>query len=288
MAVVIKAELVKELRDKTSVSMMECKRALEQTNGDLNLAIDLLRKLGEATAVKKQSRVASEGLVTISANVAANKLAILEVNCETDFVAKNSILLDFANKVAALILDSEVTDLHNLSQHQLHDDTTVEQAKLMIVNQLGENIVLRRAEICIAKQGQVLGYYLHGNNPAKIASVICLEGGTEALARDIAMHAAAMRPEYLTMNDIPKEKYEQEQVIFIEQTKRDNKDKPEDILQKIVAGKVNKFFKEVTLLNQSFVKDPAVTIEQLVMNHKAKIINMLRIEIGEGIEKRGN
>lgn len=287
MSIVIKAELVKKLRDKTSVSMMECKRALEQTNGDLEAAVDLLRKLGEATAVKKQSRIAAEGLVVVS-NEKANKIAVLEVNCETDFVAKNNNLVDFANKVVKIILNTETTDLVQLNDQIFSDNMTVEQARLILVTQLGENIVLRRAKICSVNQNQVASYYLHGSVPHKIASVICLEGGNENLARDIAMHVAAMRPEYLNITDIPEARKVKEQEIFLEQTMRENSGKPPEILQKIVAGRVNSFFKDITLVKQSYIKDPSVTIEALLDKNKAKIINMLRIEVGEGIDKSEN
>ena len=282
---IIKAELVKTLREKTSVSMMECKRALEQTNGDIDAAIDLLRKSGEATAIKKQSRVAKEGLVVINHDIKHNKLAILEVNCETDFVAKNSKLLEFANSLAALMLKNNIINLEQLNHQILNDKETVEQARLKLVSQLGENIMLRRLEVCVADQNQILGSYVHGSAPAKIASVICLEGGDINLARDISMHTAAMRPEYLTSKDIPQDRYNKEQAIFLEQSRLNNSDKPEDILQKIVAGRINKFFKEITLLDQTFVKDPDMTIEKLLTKHHAKIIKMIRMEVGDGIDK---
>jgi elongation factor Ts len=284
---IIKAELVKTLRDRTSVSMMECKRALQETNGDIDAAIDLLRKSGEATAVKKQARVAAEGLVVINQDESLGHAAILEVNCETDFVAKNNKLLDFASEVANVILATKITDIAKLGQEKLVNGHTIEQSRLMLVTQLGENIVLRRAELIIAANGQVLGTYKHGL-PAKIASIVCLQSSDVNLARDIAMHAAAMRPEYLTKADIPPARYKKEQEIFMEQTRINNSDKPEDILQKIVIGRINKFFKEITLVDQIFVKDPEFTIDKLLAKHKAKIIKMSRLEVGEGIEKRAN
>ena len=283
----IKAELVKALRDRTSVSMMECKRALQETNGDIDAAIDLLRKSGEATAVKKQARVAAEGLVVISQDKSLTHAAVLEVNCETDFVAKNNKLLEFATEVANLILVTKILDINTLSNQKFANGHTVEESRLTLVTQLGENIVLRRAEILVASGEQVLGVYKHGT-PPKIASIICLQGGDVNLARDIAMHAAAMRPEYLSQKDIPEDRYKKEQEIFMEQTRLNNSDKPEDILQKIVAGRINKFFKEITLVDQIFVKDPELTIDKLLAKHKAKIIKMSRFEVGEGIEKRAN
>lgn len=283
----IKAELVKALRDRTSVSMMECKRALQETNGDIDAAIDLLRKSGEATAVKKQARVAAEGLVVISQDKSLTHAAVLEVNCETDFVAKNNKLLEFATEVASLILVTKILDINTLSNQKFANGHTVEESRLTLVTQLGENIVLRRAEILVASGEQVLGVYKHGT-PPKIASIICLQGGDVNLARDIAMHAAAMRPEYLSQKDIPQDRYKKEQEIFMEQTRLNNSDKPEDILQKIVAGRINKFFKEITLVDQIFVKDPELTIDKLLAKHKAKIIKMSRFEVGEGIEKRAN
>lgn len=282
---IIKAELVKTLREKTSVSMMECKRALEQTNGDVDAAIDLLRKSGEATAIKKQSRVAKEGLVVISHDIKHNKVAILEINCETDFVAKNSKLLEFSNSLTALMLKNNIINLEQLNNQSLNDKETVEEARLNLVTQLGENIVIRRGEVCVALHNQILGSYVHGSPPAKIASVISLEGGDINLARDIAMHTTAMRPEYLSSKDIPQDRYNKEQEIFLEQSRLNNSDKPEDILQKIVAGRINKFFKEITLLDQTFVKDPDMTIEKLLTKHHAKIVKMIRMEVGEGIDK---
>ncbi|MGD0465528.1 MAG: translation elongation factor Ts [Gammaproteobacteria bacterium] len=289
MTIVINAGLVKTLRDKTNVSMMECKHALQKTNGNIEEAIDLLRKSGIAAAVKKQSRVAAEGLVVLSSNKDKTQVAILEINCETDFVAKNSKLLDFANKVVNLILATKIFELDNLIQQKLNNQETVEEARLTLVSQLGENIVLRRIDLCTAEQGQVLGSYVHGGGvglPAKIVSVICLEGGNADLARDIAMHAAAMRPEYITIVDVPAARLKKEEEIFMEQTKLNNSDKPEDILKKIVAGRVAKFFKEITLLDQVFVKDSEITIAKLLAKNNAKVIKMLRLEVGEGIEKK--
>lgn len=283
----IKAELVKALRDRTSVSMMECKRALQETNGDIDAAIDLLRKSGEATAVKKQARVAAEGLVVVSQDKSLTHAAVLEVNCETDFVAKNHKLLEFATEVANLILVTKILDISTLSNQKFANGHTIEESRLTLVTQLGENIVLRRAEMLVASGDQVLGVYKHGV-PPKIASIICLQGGDVNLARDIAMHVAAMRPEYLSQKDIPQDRYKKEQEIFMEQTRLNNSDKPEDILQKIVAGRINKFFKEITLLDQIFVKDPELTIDKLLSKNKAKIIKMSRFEVGEGIEKRAN
>ena len=288
MSIVINAGLVKTLRDKTNVSMMECKHALQKTNGNIEEAIDLLRKSGMAAAVKKQSRLAAEGLVVLSSNIDKTQFAVLEINCETDFVAKNNKLLDVANKIVNLILTTKIIDLDKLMQQKINNQETVEEARLTLVSQLGENIVLRRADLCIAKEGQVIGSYTHGGIglPAKIVSIICLEGGNVDLARDIAMHAAAMRPEYVTMADVPAARLKKEEEISMEQTKLNNSDKPEDILKKIVAGRVAKFFKEITLLDQVFVKDPEVTIAKLLTKQNAKVIKMLRLEVGEGIEKK--
>lgn len=285
----ISAELVKSLRDRTSVSMMECKRALQKTNGDLEEAIDLLRKSGIAAAVKKQARIAAEGLVVVSSNKDKSQVAVLEINCETDFVAKNNKLLDFAQQIANLILATSNSDINTLMQQKINDQETVEEARLTLVSQLGENIVLRRVDLCIAKQGQSLGSYVHGGGaglPSKIASVICLDGGTVELAKDIAMHVAAMRPEYVAQANVPSARLRKEEEIFMEQTRLNNADKPEDILKKIVVGRVAKFFKEITLLDQIFIKDSEITIAKLLDKHHAKIVKMLRFEVGEGIEKK--
>ena len=285
MSIVINAGLVKTLRDKTNVSMMECKHALQKTNGNIEEAIDLLRKSGIAAAVKKQSRVAAEGLVVVSVNPNKTEAALIEINCETDFVAKNDKLLAFAKKIVDLILVIKNPELNQLMQQKISDQETVEDQRLTLIAQLGENIVLRRSELCSINQNQVLGVYTHGGTPAKIISVISLEGGNEELARDIAMHVAAMRPEYIVQTDVPAEKFKKEEAIFMEQTKLNNSDKPEDILKKITAGRVTKFFKEITLLEQLFVKDQEITIAKLLAKHNAKVIKMLRFEVGEGIEK---
>jgi elongation factor Ts len=267
---------------------MECKHALQKTNGNIEEAIDLLRKSGIAAAVKKQSRIAAEGLVVLSSNTDNTQIAILEINCETDFVAKNNKLLDFANKVVNLILTTKTCELDKLMQQKLNNQETIEEARLTLVSQLGENIVLRRVDLCMAEQGQILGSYIHGGVglPAKIVSVICLEGGSADLARDIAMHAAAMRPEYITIADVPTVRLKKEEEIFMEQTRLNNSDKPEDILKKIVSGRVAKFFKEITLTDQIFVKDSEVTIAKLLAKNNAKVVKMLRLEVGEGIEKK--
>lgn len=280
---VISAASVKLLRDKTGVGMMECKRALEKANGNIDEAVDLLRKSGEAIAIKKQSRSAKEGLVVVQEDISHKKLAILEVNCETDFVAKNYKLLDFVNSVAKLMLKNNIDNLEKLNNQYLNANENIEQARLNLIAQLGENIVIRRCEICCAENDQILGFYVHGSDPTKIASVICLKGGDVSLARDIAMHVAAMRPEYLTSKDIPKDRYNKEQSIITEQTKLSNTNKPEDILQKIVIGKLNKLFKEITLLDQTFIKDSEITIEKLLAKYNASIIKMIRMEVGEGI-----
>lgn len=289
MTIIINAELVKTLRNKTNVSMMECKRALEKTNGNIEEAIDLLRKSGVAAAVKKQSRIAADGLVVVSSSVDKMQIAILEINCETDFVAKNSKLLDFATKVVNLILLTKTVELDKLTHQKLNDQETVEEARLNLVAQLGENIVLRKIDLIIAEKGQYLGVYVHSSGvglPPKVASIICLEGGTVELAKDIAMHVAAMRPEYISMQDVPAVDLKKEENIFMEQTKLNNNDKPEDIIKKIVAGKVAKFFKDITLLDQAFVKEPDSTIKQLLTKNNAKVIKMLRMAVAEGIEKK--
>lgn len=280
MSTIIKAELVKVLREKTNVSMMECKRALEKTNGDIDEAIDLLRKSGEATAIKKQSRVASEGIVVIAHDLSGSRAAIIEVNCETDFVAKNNKLLEFAEQVAQVSLDKQIVDLNTICLQKLSDEYTVEQSRLNLIAQLGENIILRRTDLVNASVGQHLGIYRHGS-PVKIACIVCLQGGDVNLAKDIAMHVAAMRPEYIEKTEIPKERYQKEIEISTEQTRKVNADKSEDILQRIIIGRVSKFFKEITLLDQAYIKDQDITIQQLLSKNKAKIIKISRFEIGK-------
>ena len=273
----ITASMVKELRERTGAGMMECKKALVETGGDLDAAAEFLRKSGQAKADKKASRVAADGRVVIAQD--SGKAVIAEVNSETDFVAKDENFVAFAENVAALALASGTTDVEAFAGEKLADGRTVEEARTELVQKVGENIGVRRIE-AISADG-VLTSYSHG---ARIGVVVALDGGDEELARDIAMHVAAMNPQYVSEADVPAETLESERRILTEQAR--DSGKPADIIEKMVTGRVNKFLKEITLLGQPFVKDDSVTVGKLLSGANASITACVRFEVGEGIEKK--
>lgn len=284
----ITAEMVRDLRERTGVGMMECKKALVAANGHIDEAIEALRKAGQATAIKKGSRVAAEGLV--SATVTAdNKTAVIgEVNCETDFVAREDRFKQFTAEVVKCALNTNATDVSDLSAKSLANGMTVEAARLELVAKIGENISLRRLKRINAVDNGVVAAYLHGSDPAtaRIGAVVALDVANVNLAKDIAMHVAAMRPEYLSEADVPAERVAKEKEILLAQAQEANAGKPADILEKIIAGRMGKFIKEITLLGQPFVKDPDQTVGALLNSAKAKITDYARYEVGEGIEKK--
>jgi elongation factor Ts len=273
----ITASMVKELRERTGAGMMECKKALVEADGNLDAAAEILRKSGQAKADKKASRVAADGRVVIAQD--GGKAVIAEVNSETDFVAKDENFVAFAEAIAALALESGTTDVEALAAEKLADGRTVEEARTELIQKVGENIGVRRVEI-VAADG-VLASYSHG---ARIGVVIALEGGDEELAKDVAMHVAAMNPEYVSEADVPSETLENERRILTEQAQ--DSGKPAEIIEKMVIGRVNKFLKEITLLGQPFVKDDSVTVAKLLSGANASIVACVRFEVGEGIEKK--
>lgn len=273
----ITASMVKELRDRTGAGMMECKRALVESNGDMDAAAEALRKSGQAKADKKAGRVAADGRVVVKAN--GSKAVVVEVNSETDFVAKDENFVAFAEAVADAALESGETDVEALSATTLPDGRTVETARTELISKVGENISVRRAEQVEA--GGPIGYYTHG---AKIGAVVALEGGDETLARDIAMHVAAINPTCIDESGVPAEMLENERRIFTEQSEASGK--PPEIVEKMVAGKVAKFLKEITLVGQPFVKDDKTTVGKLLQGANASVTSFVRFEVGEGIEKK--
>jgi elongation factor Ts len=273
----ITASMVKELRERTGAGMMECKKALVETDGDLDAAAEFLRKSGQAKADKKASRVAADGRVVIALD--GSNVVIVEVNSETDFVAKDENFVSFAEAVAAAALASGATDVDTLAGEKLADGRSVEEARTELIAKVGENIGVRRLELI--SSGGVIAAYTHG---ARIASVVALEGGDEGLARDIAMHVAAMNPQYVAESDVPAETLEREHRI--ESEKAQGSGKPPEIIEKMVTGRINKFLKEITLLGQPFVKDDSVTVGTLLDGASAKITACVRMEVGEGIEKK--
>lgn len=272
----ITAAMVKELRERTGAGMMECKRALTETGGDIDAAIELMRKSGQAKADKKAGRVAADGRIVIKAN--GSKAVITEINSETDFVAKDENFIGFAEAVAEVVLASGITDASELANASL-GDSTVEAARTELVQKVGENISVRRADI-IEGNGPI-GYYTHG---ARIGAVVALDGGDETLARDIAMHVAAINPTCIDESGVPSETLEREKRIFTEQAAESGK--PPEIIEKMIGGRINKFLKEITLVGQPFVKDDKQSVGQLLKGAGANVVTFTRFEVGEGIEKK--
>jgi len=273
----ITASMVKELRERTGVGMMECKKALVEAGGDLDAAAEFLRKSGQAKADKKSGRVAADGRIVIAAN--GKTAVVVEVNSETDFAAKDENFVAFAEAVAAAALASGTTDIAAFANETLADGRSVEAARAELIAKIGENISVRRIE-SISADG-VLASYSHG---ARIGTVVALDGGDAELAHDIAMHVAAINPQYIGESDVPAETMERERRILTEQAQ--DSGKPPEIIEKMVMGRVNKFLKEITLLGQPFVKDDEVTVGKLLSNANATVTSFVRFEVGEGIEKK--
>ena len=277
----ITAAMVKELRERTGAGMMECKKALVETDGDIDAAIEHLRKTGMAKADKKAGRTAAEGLVVIKTSDDGKRAAIVEVNCETDFVAKDENFRKFVDAVADQVLASNPADLDALLDLPMpgEEGTTIGEALKALIAKIGENMAIRRFAI-IEASGQ-LHTYMHGN---RIGVVVDLEGGNETLGKDIAMHIAASRPMTVAEADVPAEVIEKEKEIFAAQAAESGK--PPEIIEKMIGGRIKKFLKEITLLGQPFVKNPDETVEQLLKKENAKVAGFTRFEVGEGIEKK--
>jgi elongation factor Ts len=268
--------MVKELRERTGAGMMECKKALVETNGDLDAAVEELRKSGQAKADKKSSRVAADGRIIVSKD--GSKAVIVEVNSETDFVAKDENFVSFAQGVATAALESGTTDVAALVSQAIDGEKTVEEARTELVTKVGENISVRRISTI---EGGPIGHYTHG---ARIGAVVALDGGDETLARDIAMHVAAINPVCVDETQVPAETLERERRIFSEQAEASGK--PPEIIEKMVTGRIAKFLKEITLVGQPFVKDPDMTVGKLLKDAGAGVTAFVRFEVGEGIEKK--
>ncbi len=273
----ISASMVKELRDRTGAGMMECKKALVESGGNMEDAVELLRKSGQAKADKKASRVAADGRIAVA--VDGNKAAIVEINSETDFVAKDENFVEFARAVSNAALASGAEDVESLSSTKLEDGRTIETARTDLVTKVGENISLRRFERIEADDH--LGHYTHG---ARIGALVSMSGGSAELARDIAMHVAATNPLCIDEGSVPAETLERERRIFSEQAAESGK--PAEIIEKMVSGRVAKFLKEITLLGQPFVKDPDTSVGKLLKGAEATVNAIVRYEVGEGIEKK--
>lgn len=274
----ITASLVKELRERTGAGMMDCKKALQEADADIETAIENMRKSGMAKAAKKAGRVAAEGVVVIRQAGDSNRSVILEINCETDFVAKDDNFSKFVDAVADIVLQESPADIETLLKLPM-DGSTVEDGRAELVAKIGENVTIRRFEI-IDHSG-VAANYLHG---LRIGVIVELEGGDEELARDIAMHVAASKPVCINADEVPDSLLEQEKEVFRAQAEESGK--PAEIIEKMVSGRINKFLKEVTLLGQPFVKDPDITVEKLLKAGNATVTRFIRYEVGEGIEKK--
>ena len=273
----VTAAMVKELRDRTGAGMMECKRALVETNGDIDAAVDHLRKSGLANADKKASRVAAEGMIAMSLSPNGKQAVMVEVNCETDFVAKNENFISFARAVAANALSVDPADVEALLSTRI-GEATVEQARQILVNKIGENIQLRRF-VHIFTDGTI-GSYVHGG---KIGVLVDLRGGDETLARDLAMHIAALNPKFIADEDVPLDTIAREKDILVAQA--ESSGKPAEIIEKMVSGRLRKHLAGITLLGQTFVKDPDLTVGKLMSQYKASVNRFERLVVGEGSEK---
>ena len=276
----ITAALVKELRERTGAGMMDCKKALMETSADLEAAIDLMRASGAAKAAKKSGRVASEGLVNLTVSDDNKNAVILEVNSETDFVTKGSAFIDFVDALGSLALKNKPESLEAFLSQTLDSGETVDEARQGIIAKIGENISVRRLQIVTTENG-VLGAYKHGE---RIAVLAVLSGTDGELAKDIAMHVAASKPECVSEDQLSSELVEREKAIFIEQAKESGK--PDNIIEKMIVGRMKKFVNEVTLYGQAFVKDSDTTVGALVKSKGAEVESFIRYEVGEGMEKK--
>ncbi len=277
----ITAEMVKNLREKTGAGMMDCKKALAETNGDMAAAEDYLREKGIAKATKKESRIAAEGLANIF--VDGKKAVILEVNSETDFVSKNDEFKDMIKSIGEALLKSDAKTLEEALELPC-EDGTVKDLIVAKTAKIGEKLSLRRFEIVTLEDGECFGSYLHMGG--KIASLVVLKGTNENVAKDVAMQQAAMRPDYVFISDVPEEVVAKESAIQKELAM--NEGKPADIAEKMVAGRIQKFYKEICLAEQAFIKDGNISVSTYVKNNGGEIVRAIRFEVGEGMEKRSD
>jgi len=281
MSVNVTADQVKELRERTGAGMLDCRKALVATGGDINAAIEKLRMEGQAKAVKKAGRTAADGTIAIATGPDA--LAIVELNCETDFVAKGEDFQKFAATAAQVALTQRPATLSQLSDAK-SGTQTLEEVRNVMVAKIGENITLRRFEV-VKGAGGPLAQYIHAGS--RIGVIVALEKGDAELGRDIAMHIAAQRPQYLKAADVPEHVQDSERKVIEAQTAEQAAGKPADIVKKMVGGKLRKFLGEITLLGQAFVKDPDQTVEKVLQARGGAVARFVRFEVGEGIEKQG-
>ena len=276
----ISAALVKELRERTGAGMMDCKKALTQTDGNIDQGIELLRTLGVASAEKKSGRIAAEGVIVQLISGDNFSGVLVEVNCETDFAAKDNSFKEYSTAVALCLLAGDQNTIEDLEESELHPGISVNQARQELISKIGENISVRRFDRLRSPDGLVAGY-LHGG---RIGVLVSLDKCEAELGKDIAMHIAASRPICVAENDVPEEVIEAERSIFTAQANESGKS--DDIVARMVDGKLKKFMKENTLLGQAYVKDPDITVGDLIAGVDAKVCEMLRYEVGEGLAKR--
>ena len=277
----VDAKTVAELRAKTGAGMMDCKKALSETNGDINAAIDYLREKGIAKAAKKESRIAAEGLANVYIN--GNKAVILEVNSETDFVSKNEEFRSMLDTIGNAILNSNAKTVEEALELPCKEGT-IKDLIIAKTAKIGEKLSLRRIEVVEKTDDETFGSYLHMGG--KIAVLTVLTGTNEEVAKDVAMQAAAMKPEFVREDEIPTDRVEKERAIFKEQAM--NEGKPAEIAEKMVEGRLKKFFKEICLVSQSFIKNVDIDVATYVKNNGGEVKSMIRYEVGEGMEKRND
>lgn len=288
----ITASMIKELREKTAAGMLDCKKALAEANGDMARAIDLLREKGLAKAAKKSDRIAAEGLVGIVVSEDGKKAAMVEVNSETDFVAKNEEFIGFVDNIAKIALTNNPSDLEGLLASSYENEGTVKDALNAKIARIGENMSIRRFSVLSVESGRISGY-VHG--AGKIAVLVKMEASNDSekldiLGKDIAMQMAAMNPRYISRADVDPEYIAHEKEILVQQAL--NEGKPQNIVEKMVEGRLQKQLKEVCLLDQTFVKDSDKTVQDIVnetskeIGSEIKLVDVIRFEVGEGIEKK--
>lgn len=271
----VTAALVKELRERTAAGMLDCKKALVETNGDIELAIENMRKNGQAKAAKKAGRIAAEGVILT--NVSNGVATMLELNSETDFVARDDGFVKFGQQLISVASANKINDMDTLNNAEV-DGVKVSEARETLVAKIGENISPRRV---ISVEGDNLGAYVHG---ARIGVIAILQGGDEELAKDIAMHVAASNPQFVKPDDVPADVVAKEKEIQLDIAVKSGK--PAEIAEKMVIGRMKKFTGEISLTGQPFVKDPATSVGDLLKSKGADVINFVRFEVGEGIEKK--
>lgn len=276
----ITANMVKELRERSGAGMMDCKKALNETNGDIEAALDALRAGGQAKAAKRAGKIAAEGAIVIRLDDQQQNACIIEVNCETDFVARSEQFLEFAQKVAARGLQGGVKTVEELLQLPMADGTqTIEQVRQELIAKIGENVQVRRLKQM--HSDGFIGSYLHGS---RIGVLVALTRREPELGRDLAMHVAASNPQALDSEHVPADLIAREREIFVTQSKESGK--PDNIIEKMVNGRIAKFLKEICLVDQPFVKDPEKTVGSLLKERQAQVTDFVRYEVGEGIEKQ--